>query len=74
MLSFKPAFSLSSFTFVETLVPRHFLPSGYCHLLIYVADLSPGNLDSSLCFVQSGISHDVLCILKLNKQSDSVQP
>ena len=24
-------------------------------------DISPGNLDSSLCFIQHGISHDVLC-------------
>ena len=27
-----------------------------------VIDISPGNLDSSLCFIQSGMSHDVLCI------------
>ena len=27
-----------------------------------VMDISPGNLDSSLCFFQSSISHDVLCI------------
>ena len=27
-----------------------------------VIDISPRNLDSSLCFFQSGISHDVLCI------------
>ena len=27
-----------------------------------VIDISPGNLDSSLCFLQPGISHDVLCI------------
>ena len=25
-------------------------------------DISPGNLDSSLCFIQPSISHDVLCI------------
>ena len=25
-------------------------------------DISPGSLDSSLCFFQSSISHDVLCI------------
>ena len=25
-------------------------------------DISPGNLDSSLCFFQPSISHDVLCI------------
>ena len=28
-----------------------------------VIDISPSNLDSSLCFFQSSVSHDVLCIL-----------
>ena len=34
MLSFKPTFSLSSFTFSSRgfLVPLHFLPLGWCHL------------------------------------------
>ena len=27
-----------------------------------VIDISPGNLDSSLCFFQSSVSHDVLGI------------
>ena len=27
-----------------------------------VIDISPGNLDSSLCFFQPGILHEVLCI------------
>ena len=27
-----------------------------------VIDTSPGNLDCSLCFIQTGILHDVLCI------------
>ena len=27
-----------------------------------VIDISPGNLDSSLCFFQCSVSHDVLCI------------
>ena len=27
-----------------------------------VIDISPSNLDSSLCFIQISISHDVLCI------------
>ena len=27
-----------------------------------VIDISPGNLDSSLCFFQSRVSHEVLCI------------
>ena len=26
-----------------------------------VIDISPGNLDSSLCFIQPSVSHDVLC-------------
>ena len=26
-----------------------------------VIDISPNNLDSSLCFIQPSISHDVLC-------------
>ena len=29
------------------------------HLVI---DISPGNLDSSLCFFQPRVSHDVLCL------------
>ena len=36
MLSFKPAFSLSSFTFIRgSLIPLHFLPLGWCHLCIW---------------------------------------
>ena len=27
-----------------------------------VIDISPGNLHSSLCFIQPGISHYVLCV------------
>ena len=27
-----------------------------------VIDISPGNLESILCFIQPGISHDVLCM------------
>jgi len=27
-----------------------------------VVDISPGNRDSSMCFIQPGISHDVFCI------------
>ena len=40
---------------------------GFCHkggviCVSEVIDTSPGNLDSSLCFIQPGISHDVLYI------------
>ena len=39
----------------------------FCHkggviCISEVIDISPSNLDSSLCFIQSGKSHDVLCI------------
>ena len=27
-----------------------------------VTDISPGNLDFTLCFTQLSISHDILCI------------
>ena len=63
MLSFKPAFSLSSFTFIKrlfssSLSATRVVSSAYMRLLI----IYPDNLDSSLCFIQPGISHDVLCI------------
>ena len=39
----------------------------FCHkggiiCISEVIDISPCNLDSSLCFIQPSISHDVLCI------------
>ena len=39
----------------------------FCHkdcaiCISEVIDISPSNLDSSLCFIQPSISHDVLCI------------
>ena len=65
VLSFKPAFSLSSFTFIK----RLFSSSSLCAIRVVciiciseVIDISPGNLDSSLCFFQPSVSHDVLCI------------
>ena len=64
VLSFKPAFSLlfspSSRGCYSILL--HFLPLGWCHLHIWGYWYSSGNLDSSLCFFQPSISHDVLCI------------
>ena len=41
--------------------------NNFCHkggiiCLSEVIDISPGNLDSSLGFFQSSVSHDVLCI------------
>ena len=62
-LSFKSAFSLSSFTFIKTFsVPLHFLHKEGVIDISEVSDISSSNLDSSLCFLQPSISHDVLCI------------
>ena len=41
-------------------VPLHFLPKGGVICISEVIDISPGNLDSSLCFFQPSVSHDVL--------------
>ena len=63
MLSFITTFSLSSFTFIKRLFSSSSLSairmvsSAYLRLLIFL-----GNLDSSLCFLQPSVSHDVLCI------------
>ena len=37
-----------------------------------VIDISPGSLDSSLCFIQPSILHEVLCS-RLNEQGDYIQ-
>ena len=37
-------------------------PWGHDNCVSEVIDISPGNLDSSLCFIQPSILHDVLCI------------
>ena len=68
MLSCKPTFSLSSFTFIKRLFSSSSLSairvvsSGGVLCISKVIDISPGNLDSSLCFFQSSVSHDVLWI------------
>ena len=64
MLSFRPTFSLSSFTFIKRLFSSSLLSANKCGVICIseVTDISPGNLDSSLCFFQSSISHDVFCI------------
>ena len=70
MVSFKSAFSLSSFTLIKrffkkkkrgSFVPLHFLPLEII-CISEVVDISSSNLDSSLWSIQAGISHDVLCI------------
>ena len=62
VLSFKSAFSLSYFTFIKRLFSSSFSHKDGVLWLSEVIDISPNNLDSSLCFIQPGISHDVLCI------------
>ena len=73
MLSFKQLFhsplSLSSRCSVF-LFP--FCYKGGVICISEVNDISPSNLDSSSCFIQPSISHDVL-YCKLNKQGDNIQ-
>ena len=75
MLSFKPAFSLSSFTFIKRLFSSSSLyairvvSSAYLRLLIFLpAILIPAWASSSLAFLMMYSAY------KLNKQSDNIQP
>ena len=74
MLSFKPTFSLSSFTFIKrlfssSLSARRVVSSAYLRLLIFLSSiLIPACASSSLAF------HMMYFAYKLNKQSDSIQP
>ena len=77
MLNFKPAFSLSSFTFSK----MFFSSSSLWHQrgIICVSegvDISPSNLESNLFFIQSSISHPARMYspYKLNKQGGNIQP
>ena len=73
-LSFKPTFSLFSFTFIKRLFSYSALyHKGGAICISQIIDISPGNLDSSLCFIQPNILHNVLCI-HLNEQGDNIQP
>ena len=61
MLSFKPTFhSPPSPSSRGSSVSLCFLPLESYHLHIWVYWYFSGNLDSSLCFIQPGVSHDVL--------------
>ena len=62
MLNLKPTFSLSSFN--KSLFSSSLLSSMRVVIICIsvVIDISPGNLDSSLCFIQPSILHDVLCL------------
>ena len=62
MLSFKLAFSLSYFTFIKRIFNSSSCHKGGVICISEVIYISLSYLDSSLCFIQPGISHDVLCI------------
>ena len=75
MLSFKPGFSLSSFTFIKRLFTSSSLSatrvvsSVYLRLLIFLlAVLIPACASSSLAFLMMYFAY------KLNKQGDNIQP
>ena len=76
MLSFKPTFSLSSFTFIKRLFSSSSLsatfthmPSAYLWLLIFLpAILIPACVYSSPAFLMMYSAY------KLNKQGDNIQP
>ena len=75
MLSFKPTFSLSSFTFIKRLFSYSSLSairvvsSAYLRLLIFLpATLIPACASSSLAF------HMMYSSFRLNKQGDNIQP
>ena len=74
MLSFKPSFSLSSFTFIKRLFSSSLLSairvvsSGYLRLPIFLPAIIPACASSNLAF------HVVYSEYKLNKQGDNMQP
>ena len=74
MLSFKPTFSLSSFSLIKTLFSSSLsairvVSSAYLRLLIFLpAILIPAYASSSLAFQMMYSAY------KLNKQGDNIQP
>ena len=72
MLSFKPTFSLSPFTFIKRLFFAFWHKDGVI-CISEVIDISLGNLDSSFCFISPAF-HMMYTAYKLNKQGDNIQP
>ena len=63
MLSFESTFhSPFAVSSRGSIVLLHFCPKGGVICISEVIDISPGSLDSSLCFLQPGILHDVLSV------------
>ena len=75
MLSFKPAFSFSSFTFIKRLFSSSSLSairvvsSAYLRLLIFVPEILIPD-----CATFSPTFHMMYSAYKLNKQADNIQP
>ena len=60
---YKPAFLVSSFTFIKRLFSSSSLSAIKVISPAYlIVDIFPSYLDSSLCFIQPGILHDVVCM------------
>ena len=63
MLSFKPTFSLSSFTLIKRIFSFSLISAiRVISAASQVVDIWPNNLDSSLSFINYAILHDVLFI------------
>ena len=74
MLSFKLPFSLSSFTFIKRLFSSSLtVIKGGVICISEVIDISPGNLDSSMCFIQPAFLM-MYFAYKLNNHGDNIQP
>ena len=74
LLSFKPAFSLSSFTFIKRLFSSLFfairvLLTAYLKLLIFLPTILIPAFDSS-----SPVFYMMYSVYNLNKQGDNIQP
>ena len=78
MLSFRPAFTQSSFTLIMRLFSSFLISAIRVPLDIFsiseVVNISPGSLDSSLWVIQLMNSVIMIyCAYKLNKQGDNIQ-
>ena len=76
MLSLKPAFSLSSFTFIKRLFIKFLF--AFCIRMVIiciceVVDISSSNLIPA-CASASQVFHMMHCEYQLNKQGDNIQP
>ena len=74
MLSFKPAFSLSSFTYIKGLFSSSFycirvVSSAYLRLLIFLLAIL-----IAVCASSSLVFHMMYSAYELNKQGDNIQP